>query len=415
MISRSHHGRPSLPCAAVSFVLNAVVAPAMASPPGPIPLPPNIGTITSATLIGSLLNFFLFGTLVIQVYVYNACFPHDRRAIKWLVYTVFVVMAVCTCLNAADAHYWYAAGFGDLAKFGQARFSPFYTPLMGSVIALVVQLFFCYRISVFRAGAAWWSALIAVISLLQAAGGMGGGIKAFIAANEQHDHVRTILVYLWLVGDAVADLMIAGTMTYLLRQASEPQTQDIVRGVVRLIIETNTFSASVAIIGLALFAGMPTADYFICPTMILPGIYANTLLVLLNNRAAPSRSRAGARGRPADGEAYVSDGTGTTTAEGTSWGAPNSWGSNAKRAYTPDTLPIGAFVAAPNPGARAYSQSPAHGHSPSGGGARIVSEWDDASYKDAGRWDAGASLDLERDLGDVQSHPYGAGTYTSWR
>jgi hypothetical protein len=64
---------------------------------------------------------------------------------------------------------------------------------------------------------------------------MGGGIKAFIASNEQHDHARTVLVYvrvfissffhlpslidccaqLWLVGDAVADLLIAGTMTHL--------------------------------------------------------------------------------------------------------------------------------------------------------------------------------------------------------
>ncbi|KAJ6620981.1 hypothetical protein B0H10DRAFT_1031632 [Mycena sp. CBHHK59/15] len=297
---------------------------ASAPPSGLPPLPPNIGAITSSTLIGTLLNFFLFGTLLIQVYVYNACFPKDRGAIKVLVYAVFLSMALCTCLNAADAHYWYASGFGDIVKFGQAGFSPFYTPIMGSVIALVVQLFFCYRISVFRSGAVWWSALIALVSFMQAAGGIGGGIKAYIAANEQHDHTRTVLVYLWLVGDAVADLMIAVTMTHLLAKASEPKTQDIVRGVVRLIIETNTFSASVAIIGLVLFAGLPTADYFICPTLILPGIYANTLLVLLNNRAAPHRVHAD----------YVSDATTTAGATGTG-------------GYAPDAIPIGSFVAAP--------------------------------------------------------------------
>lgn len=72
-------------------------------------------------------------------------------------------MAVCACLNAADAHYWFAAGFGDIVKFGQARFSPFYTPFMGSIITLAVQLFFCYRISVFRSSAMWWSFLIAAV------------------------------------------------------------------------------------------------------------------------------------------------------------------------------------------------------------------------------------------------------------
>jgi hypothetical protein len=85
------------------------------------------------------------------------------------VYFVFLTMAVCACLNAADAHYWYGAHFGDIAAFAQPGFSPFYTPLMGSLIALAVQLFFCYRISVFGSStstsAMWWavSVLIAAV------------------------------------------------------------------------------------------------------------------------------------------------------------------------------------------------------------------------------------------------------------
>ncbi|KAJ7107930.1 hypothetical protein C8R44DRAFT_986985 [Mycena epipterygia] len=314
-------------------------------------LPPNIGAITSATLIGSLLNFFLFGTLVIQVYVYNICFPKDTPTIKRLVHLVFLAMAVCTCLNAADAHYWYAAGFGDLAKFSQARFSPFYTPIMGSIIALVVQLFYCYRISLFRSNTVWFTAIIALASLVQAVGGIGGGVKAYIAANEQHDQARTVLVYvcpMWLVGDAVADILIAITMTHLLAKASDPQTRHLVRGVVRLIIETNTFSASVALVGLVLFAGLPTADYFICPTMILPGIYANTLLVVLNNRARPSSPYA----HPDADDMYVSDSS--TTARGSN--NTRVFGSNSIRALdnvdgSNDSnvgFNLGPFIAAPN-------------------------------------------------------------------
>ncbi|KAJ7348341.1 hypothetical protein DFH08DRAFT_1079842 [Mycena albidolilacea] len=347
----------------------------MAAPssPGPFLLPPNIGEITSSQLIGTLLNFFLFGTLTIQVYVYIACFPKDRPAIKSLVYFVFLTMAVCACLNAADAHYWYGAHFGDIAAFAQPGFSPFYTPLMGSLIALAVQLFFCYRISVFgsstSASAMWWavSVLIAAISLLQAAGGTGGGIIAFIASNAQHDYARTRLVYMWLVGDAVADVMIAVSMTYLLMQASTPlaQTQSIVRGVVRLIVETNTFSASIAILGLALFAGMPGTDYFICPTMILPGIYANTLLVMLNNRAAASRSSSHyvSSEDPSYLGSGTANGTGTdnancassSTANGT--GKFNSGGADGPRTRgaRPDAE-IGAFTAAANPNPEAYGE-----------------------------------------------------------
>jgi hypothetical protein len=40
-----------------------------------------------------------------------------------------------------------------------------------------------------------------LVSLLQAAGGIGGGISAYLSANEVHDHNRIIFVYIWLIGD----------------------------------------------------------------------------------------------------------------------------------------------------------------------------------------------------------------------
>ncbi|KAJ6571731.1 hypothetical protein B0H19DRAFT_1255670 [Mycena capillaripes] len=261
----------------------------MASPlasPGLPPIPPNIGSITASQLIGSLLNFYLFGVLSVQIYVYRVCFPKDKVSTKYMVYLIFFFMALSTCLNAADVYFWYASGFGNLIQFSQAHISPFYTPIGGSILALIIQLFFCYRIWIIKKSALPLSIAIAIISVIQAIGGLGGGIKAYVAANQDHDELRTVLM--WLIGDAVADVMIAGAMTVLLTQASgahHRQTNDLVKRIVRLIIETNALSASVAIIGLILFAGVPGTNYFVCPTMVLPGIYANTLLVTFNNRA----------------------------------------------------------------------------------------------------------------------------------
>ncbi|KAK7046665.1 hypothetical protein R3P38DRAFT_79558 [Favolaschia claudopus] len=264
------------------------------SPPALPPIPPNIGSITASQLIGSLLNFYLFGVLSVQVYVYRTCFPQDKTSIKAMVYSLFLFMALSTCLNAADAYFWYAAGYGNLIQFSQAHISPFYTPIGGSIVASVIQLFFAYRIWIIKKSALPLSIVIAVVSIIQAIGGMGGGIKAYVAANQDHDELRTVLVYMWLIGDAVADLMIAATMTVLLTRASmnsQRQSNDIVKRIVRLIIETNALSASVALIGLILFAGVPGTNYFVCPTQILPGIYANTLLVTFNNRAFANNGR----------------------------------------------------------------------------------------------------------------------------
>ncbi|KAJ7888083.1 hypothetical protein B0H14DRAFT_2337328, partial [Mycena olivaceomarginata] len=95
-------------------------------------------------LIGSLLNFSLYGVLAVQVYVYRLTFPHDKRSIKWLIYSVFSLQTALTAVNGADIYYWFAAGFGDVVEFSQPRFSPFYTPVAGSAMALIVQTFFCY-------------------------------------------------------------------------------------------------------------------------------------------------------------------------------------------------------------------------------------------------------------------------------
>ncbi|KAJ6590625.1 hypothetical protein DFH09DRAFT_1274075 [Mycena vulgaris] len=264
----------------------------MSGPPptGPIviPVPPNIGQIAASQLIGSLLNYCLYGVLAVQVYVYRLSFPNDKASIKWMVYIIFLVETVMTALNGVDVYHWFAAGFGDILEFSKPLISPAYTPIMGSVMAWVVQWFFCYRIYIIKRESLYFCIFIALISLLQAAGGIGGGISSYLSANTQHDHNRIIFVYLWLIGDVIADVFIAGAMTFLLLKASRQQhkqTNDIVKRIVRLTVETNALSTVVAILSLILFYGTPNTTYFICPTMVLAKLYANTLLVTFNNRA----------------------------------------------------------------------------------------------------------------------------------
>lgn len=132
--------------------------------------------------------------------VYHACFPKDKASIKYLgelpivfrpgpaqcryaVYLIFLFMALSTCLNAADAYFWYASGFGNLIQFSKAHISPvrpsefiepgtnsqtlqFYTPIGGSIIASVIQMFFCYRIWIIKKSAVYLSIAIAIVSTI---------------------------------------------------------------------------------------------------------------------------------------------------------------------------------------------------------------------------------------------------------
>jgi hypothetical protein len=63
-----------------------------------------------------------------------------------------------------------------------------------------------------------------------------------------------------------------------LTKASEhKQTTDIVKQIVRLVIETNTLSMIVAVLSLILFYGTPNTTYFICPTMVLAKLCSTSL------------------------------------------------------------------------------------------------------------------------------------------
>ncbi len=53
---------------------------------------------------------------------------------------------VQTALTGADAYYWFASGFGDIRHIDNSYISAFDSPFLSSVIALIVQFFFCHRI-----------------------------------------------------------------------------------------------------------------------------------------------------------------------------------------------------------------------------------------------------------------------------
>ncbi|KAJ7472882.1 hypothetical protein B0H11DRAFT_1344259 [Mycena galericulata] len=264
---------------------------ASAQSTAPSPVLPDL-TLASPLLFGSLFNFLIFGILVIQIYVYRACFSRDSLIIQSLVYFVFLVILVCIYLNGSDLYYWFGSGFGDSTRLTNIRYTIIYAPVLGPLISTLVQLFFCYRIFIIKRSVWPIPVLISMISMAQFAGGLGGGIFALIVQRRVRGPLSTILTYVWLVSGAAADIMIAVMMTYLLLSAAvHPSTRDVIKDVVTLIIETNTFSALVAILSLGLFVGSGTTHYFSCPVVVLPGIYANTLLATLNNRAITSSKR----------------------------------------------------------------------------------------------------------------------------
>ncbi|RDB16341.1 hypothetical protein Hypma_003058 [Hypsizygus marmoreus] len=258
-------------------------------------IPPDISHLTVPLLVGSLLNYWLYGVLTVQVYIYHLSFPNDKRRFKALVYVVFVLETLQVCLSAADVYYWFGVGYGNMIHLTSTYLSPFDTPLLGSMISFIVQLFFCYRIRTLNPTRSiwWWTILITCVSITQLYGGVAGSVRGHLNRDFDKAHVHIEDANLWLIGNAVADVMIAATMTVLFLRARRQEnrfTNDIVMRLVRLVMETNSLTAGMATIAVILFLALPNRNYFICPTLVIGKLYSNTILVTFNNRVFIARA-----------------------------------------------------------------------------------------------------------------------------
>ncbi|KAJ6503140.1 hypothetical protein DFH09DRAFT_864789, partial [Mycena vulgaris] len=90
----------------------------------------------------------------------------------------------------------------------------------------------------------------------------------------------------WCGASALSDIIIAVCMTYYLSKYDTGfrQTCALVSKLVRLTIETGSLTALVALITVTLFLTFPDRHFFTTPAALMPTLYTNSILVILNAR-----------------------------------------------------------------------------------------------------------------------------------
>ncbi|KDR69198.1 hypothetical protein GALMADRAFT_145600 [Galerina marginata CBS 339.88] len=256
------------------------------------PIPADLIEVAAPQLIGILFNWALFGVLSVQTYVYYLNFPDDNRWNKVLVYGSYIFEIVQTAMTAADVYYWYASGFGNANHLGNVHLSPADTPLLCGIIAATVQWFFAYRIFTLRRSYLWICILIVLTSVVQTAGAFGTSYRAFKLQDFDRFHENIYFPQsfdVWLIGDTVCDILIAGTMLWLFHTSQHGginHGKQILGKLVRLVVETNTLTAGMALVSFICYVTLPDSNLFVCLTIIMGKLYSNTLLVTFNNRIA---------------------------------------------------------------------------------------------------------------------------------
>ncbi|KAJ7265308.1 hypothetical protein C8J57DRAFT_1718468 [Mycena rebaudengoi] len=169
---------------------------------------------------------------------------------------------------------------------------------MAGMVAFIIQSFYAYRIYLFsntctafpghrgKGNAVIWftPAVIVVVSLTSFIGAFLSGVTTFKVGDLKLLNTRTnYATYgVWWGASALSDVMIAVCMTYYLSTHDTVfrKTRALLSKLIRLTIETGSLTATMAFVFYLAFPGM----YYTIPTLVLPKLYANSMMVVLNTR-----------------------------------------------------------------------------------------------------------------------------------
>ncbi|KAF8193459.1 hypothetical protein BJ912DRAFT_242747, partial [Pholiota molesta] len=259
-----------------------------------MPLDPKAGPITGPPFIIIILNWALFGVLSIQVYLYSQAFPNDRRLLKGLVFGIYVLEMAQTFLLTQSIWSTLAMGFGNIEGMDEVGTTWVSIPVIGGIVAFLVQLFYAYRILVISQSKMIPS-FITFMSLISFAGSLATATMSKRAGQFSNlllnkTEVFTVLG-VWEVAGSACDIMITICMCYYLRRGTRQcimlsRTQALVSKLIRMTIETGMLTASISILTVALYytPSLYFTSYYEVPVSAQAKFYSTTMLAVLNSR-----------------------------------------------------------------------------------------------------------------------------------
>jgi hypothetical protein len=63
-------------------------------------------------------------------------------------------------MSGADLYYWFVSGFGNMHHLNSPYLAGIDVPIIGSMVSLMVQYFFAYRVWILSAKKSWWLCMI---------------------------------------------------------------------------------------------------------------------------------------------------------------------------------------------------------------------------------------------------------------
>ncbi|KAJ3575532.1 hypothetical protein NP233_g1037 [Leucocoprinus birnbaumii] len=202
---------------------------------------------------------------------------------KVAVHLLFLLDTVQTVFTMEDTFYWFGYHFGDTRRLYEFHFAAIDIPALDALIALLVQMVYCWRISALRG----WKAIPLVTASICVLSGAVASLWAYGISDSKACSISARAIVFRL--RALTDIIIAVSMTYI--NDSIGMSRSLGRKIVRLltlILETNTITAVVAIETAVIFyvrsIAPPTTNIYEPGGYLLGKLYSNCFMILLNQR-----------------------------------------------------------------------------------------------------------------------------------
>ncbi|KAJ7744041.1 hypothetical protein DFH07DRAFT_1063455 [Mycena maculata] len=266
-----------------------LTAPIVNAIPSLVNLPKSI---SFPQLSGTQCNWALLGTLTLQVYKFHICFQKERAWTKCLVYGIFLMQTAETAITSHFAFSLLVVRWGDPTIFVKLPWSSLATPIFTGITSALVQTFFAWRIYILKGENMVYrvvAGVIVMLALMQSLAAIISDTKFAVTTEvaELENLIKGVKV--WLVGSAVADVVIALTMIVILseyrRKTPWKRTDSLITKLIYNTIETGAITSVLAICDVTLFILFPQNNLHQTFAFMLGKVYANVLMVTLNARA----------------------------------------------------------------------------------------------------------------------------------
>ncbi|KAF9459054.1 hypothetical protein BDZ94DRAFT_1312768 [Collybia nuda] len=243
---------------------------------------------------GVILNWGLLGALLVQIYIYVLWYHQtDRSILRYIVYTLLCIECLQTGLVTHTGWEIFAFHWGDPTVLQNIPWSSAATPVVCGVVAVIVQLYFCWRIWLLGTNqivARVVGAVCALLAITQCIAALTYGAK-YISLKLDVTFFQTIeskvIAIIWLVCTVVCDVLITASLVYIFSVAkshSLAPTGSLLNRLIIQTVQTGMITAIFSILDLAFFLAYPGTLLDVPFVYILSKLYPNVLLANLNNR-----------------------------------------------------------------------------------------------------------------------------------